>query len=157
MDALVSGRRWVADRHDPALVRSALSALAKIAGVLPAELRREVHESALLRGAGTRTPCSRSPDLLRRAIGQQHKLEMTYRDAADTPSQYMVWPFALMYVAQTRVLMGWCELRQEFCNFRADQIGSRAAADSLSNTPARSAARMVTHQVCCGEKPTARN
>src|SRR4051812_34027813 len=40
LDALVLGMRWVADRGDETLSASALSALAKIAAVLPAELRR---------------------------------------------------------------------------------------------------------------------
>lgn len=51
LDALVLGMRWVADRCDRTLSDGALSALAKIAAVLPAELRRELEESSLLVGA----------------------------------------------------------------------------------------------------------
>jgi predicted DNA-binding transcriptional regulator YafY len=48
LDALVLGMRWVADRGDATLALGATNALAKIAAVLPPDLRRELQESALL-------------------------------------------------------------------------------------------------------------
>jgi predicted DNA-binding transcriptional regulator YafY len=79
LDALVLGMRWVADRGDDALASSALTTLAKISAVLPAELRRELQESALLVGA-SRKPANHSvtPDLLRLAIRKERKLLISY-------------------------------------------------------------------------------
>ena len=123
LDALVLGMRMVADCGDRPLAQGALSTLAKIAAVLPPELRRELEESALLVGAGRKTPATAVvPDLLRAAIRAQHKLKITYRDPAGAVSQRVVWPFALVYFDQTRVLMCWCELRDGFRNFRSDRI-----------------------------------
>ena len=123
LDALVLGMRMVADCGDRPLALAASSTLAKIAAVLPPELRRELDESALLIGAGRRTaPLAVVPDLLRAAIRAQRKLQITYRDPSDVVSRRVVWPFALVYFDQTRVLMCWCELRDGFRNFRSDRI-----------------------------------
>jgi predicted DNA-binding transcriptional regulator YafY len=47
---------------------------------------------------------------------------MTYVDGSGVHSQRVVWPFALVYFDQARVLMCWCELRADFRNFRSDRI-----------------------------------
>ncbi len=123
LDALVLGMRMVADCGDRPLAQGALSTLAKIAAVLPPELRRELEESALLVGAGRKTAAHVIvPDLLRTAIRGQQKLKITYRDPAGAVSQRVVWPFALVYFDQTRIVMCWCELREGFRNFRSDRI-----------------------------------
>jgi predicted DNA-binding transcriptional regulator YafY len=123
LDALVLGMRWVADRCDETLSAGALGALAKIAAVLPAELRRELEESSLLVGAPlTRPAHTISPDLLRAAVRAESKIEITYVDGSGIQSRRVVWPFALVYFDQARVLMCWCELRADFRNFRSDRI-----------------------------------
>jgi len=123
LDALVLGMRWVADRCDETLAAGALSTLAKIAAVLPAELRRELDESSLLVGAPLKRHVQTiSPDLLRAAVRAEQKLAMTYMDGDGKRSRRVVWPFALVYFDQARVLMCWCELRGDFRNFRSDRI-----------------------------------
>ncbi|WP_233808328.1 helix-turn-helix transcriptional regulator [Paraburkholderia sp. HP33-1] len=123
LDALILGMRWVADRCDKTLSFGALSTLAKIAAVLPTELRRELEESSLLVGAPLKRHAHKvSPDLLRAAVRTEHKLNITYVDASGFQSQRVVWPFALVYFDQARVLMCWCELRADFRNFRSDRI-----------------------------------
>jgi predicted DNA-binding transcriptional regulator YafY len=56
------------------------------------------------------------------AIRQQNKLTLNYRDQNQTPSERIVWPFALGFFDQVRVLIAWCELRQGFRHFRTDRI-----------------------------------
>jgi predicted DNA-binding transcriptional regulator YafY len=123
LDALVLGMRWVADRGDKTLSEGAASTLAKVAAVLPTELRRELEESALLIGAPLKRPVHKiSPDLLRAAVRAERKLNISYSDGHGIHSQRVVWPFALVYFDQARVLMCWCELRADFRNFRSDRI-----------------------------------
>ncbi|SDR21294.1 Predicted DNA-binding transcriptional regulator YafY, contains an HTH and WYL domains [Paraburkholderia fungorum] len=123
LDALVLGMRWVADRCDRTLSAGALSTLAKIAAVLPAELRRELEESSLLVGAPLKRPVHTvSPDLLRAAVRAEQKLNISYVDGSGIHTQRVVWPFALVYFDQARVLMCWCEHRAAFRNFRSDRI-----------------------------------
>ncbi|EQD59846.1 DeoR family transcriptional regulator [mine drainage metagenome] len=52
IEALVLGSRWVADRADDPLGQAARNAMAKIAAVLPTELRNALDASALFVGAG---------------------------------------------------------------------------------------------------------
>lgn len=136
VDALVLGMRWVADRGDWHLADAALAALAKIAAVLPPELRHELQESALLVARSGEIPRDAiAPDVLRQAVREERKLRLAYRDGAGAPTERVVWPFALAYANQSRVLMCWCELRGDFRNFRTDRI---TAAQML---PARSPKR----------------
>jgi predicted DNA-binding transcriptional regulator YafY len=123
IEALVLGSRWVADRADDDLSKAARSALARIAAVLPPDLRDEFDTSALLIGPGAIIPTDAvDPALLRKAIRTERKLSLWYRDGAAAESQRVVWPFALAFFDQVRVLVGWCELRQDFRSFRTDRI-----------------------------------
>jgi predicted DNA-binding transcriptional regulator YafY len=123
IDALVLGMRWVADRCDSTLAASAQTALAKISDVLPVELRRELNESSLLIGAPLKRNAHKvSTDLLRVAVRKEQKLNITYVDSHGLHSERTIWPFALVYFDQARVLMCWCELRAGFRNFRSDRI-----------------------------------
>lgn len=131
IEALALGARWVAGRADGRLADSALSALARIAAVLPEELRGALEASALLVAQGARIPDSAvAPDLLRKAIGAERKLRLAYRDAAGALSQRIVWPFALAFFERSRVLMCWCELREDFRNFRTDRIEAAELIES---------------------------
>lgn len=121
LDALVLGSRWVAEHADSALSTGARSALAKIEAVLPAEYRQQLQANALLIGS-YRTTESTDETQLRSAIRQQRKVTLGYRDLKEALSERTVWPFALGYFDKVRVLMAWCELRQDFRHFRVDRI-----------------------------------
>lgn len=128
IEALVLGSRWVAGRADTELAQGASSALTKIAAVLPDELREELENSALLVGPGQSVP---HPviDLatLRQAVRSESRVEITYRTEQGELSQRMVWPIALAFFDLARILLCWCELRQDFRSFRADRIETLAA------------------------------
>ena len=125
VEALVLGSRWVADRADDRMRDAARSALARIAAVLPSELRDDLDTAALLVGPGAAIPTdSVDPALLRKAIRTERKLSLTYRDGTGAASERIVWPFALAFFDSVRVLLGWCELRQGFRHFRTDRIVS---------------------------------
>lgn len=123
IEALVLGSRWVAERGDQRLASAARTALHKVAAVLPEDLRRALDTNTLLVG-----PDENQPDfdtalpLLRTAIRQEHKLSLQYSDAKGNQSTRRVWPFALGFFEHVRVLVAWCELRQEIRHFRTDRI-----------------------------------
>jgi len=123
IEALVLGARWVAGRADTQLGHAARNALAKIAAVLPADLRDDLDAAALLVGPGEPI-ASGDVELavIRRAIRSEHKLAITYRDLQETETQRTIWPFALAFFERVRVVVAWCELRQTFRHFRADRI-----------------------------------
>ena len=125
IEALVLGSRWVADRADGRLREAAQNALARLAAVLPPDLREELDASALFVGPGAAIPgdCV-DPALLRKAIRTERKLSIHYQDGAGAGSDRVVWPFALAYFDSVRVLLAWCELRQGFRHFRTDRMTS---------------------------------
>jgi len=123
LEALVLGSRWVAERGDTRLAAAARDALAKIAAVLPAELRHELDSAALLVGPGEPIAVGDAEvAALRQAIRSEHKVAIHYRDAAGEDSARTIWPFALGYFDRARVVVAWCELRQSIRHFRTDRI-----------------------------------
>ncbi|OMG71844.1 helix-turn-helix transcriptional regulator [Burkholderia ubonensis] len=123
LEALTLGFRWVAKFADAQLTSAATDALAKISTVLPAELRRELDSTTLL--VGPRTIADRETvgmDDIRVAIRAERKLRITYADGRDKRSERTVWPFALGYFEDARILVTWCELRNDFRHFRTDRI-----------------------------------
>ncbi len=59
---------------------------------------------------------------LRAAIRQERKLCIDYRDGAGAQSRRKLRPFAIVYHSEAIILAAWCELRQDFRNFRPDRI-----------------------------------
>ncbi len=130
IEALVLGSRWVAKQPDSRLAIAARDALAKIIAVLPADSRDDVDASALL--VGPHAPPS--PDTIdlgtvRKAIRSERKLDIVYRDANGSESRRLIWPFALGYFDRVRVIVAWCELRQDNRHFRADRITALHATE----------------------------
>jgi predicted DNA-binding transcriptional regulator YafY len=125
IEALVLGSRWVAERGDERLAAAARDALAKVAAVLPTELRLELETSALLVAPGPRLQGASEHDAaIRQAIRQEHKLDLDYRDAGGAGSRRTIWPFALGYFDRVQVVVAWCELRQDLRHFRTDRIAA---------------------------------
>ena len=122
IEAIVLGSRWVAKQPDNRLSRAATDALAKIAAVLPDDLREDLDATTLL--VGPRAEASEGIDLgaVRQAIRDERKLTITYNDAAGAGSERVVWPFALGFFDKVRVMVAWCEMRQGFRHFRTDRV-----------------------------------
>ncbi|MBQ0820787.1 YafY family transcriptional regulator [Microvirga sp. HBU67558] len=125
IEALVLGSRWVADRADGPLASAALNALAKIAAVLPDDLRGSLDASPLLVGPGNPI-VGDIVDVasIRKSIRSERKLVIRYRDGRGSATERTIWPVALGYFDQVRAVVAWCELRQDFRHFRTDRIAS---------------------------------
>jgi predicted DNA-binding transcriptional regulator YafY len=125
IEALVLGSRWVAGRADGRLAEAARSALARIGAVLPPDLREEMEGSSLFIAPGAPIPADAiDAAILRKAIRTESKLVLSYSDANGAASERVVWPFALAFFDQVRLLISWCELRDDFRSFRTDRIAT---------------------------------
>ena len=129
LEAVMLGLRWVARRGDRALSRAAADTVAKIGAVLPANLKPFLYDAGLVVPPGY----SIKPDAidvasLRNAIREGRKVRIGYSDESDADTTRVIWPIALAYFDASRIVVGWCELRQDFRSFRTDRI---AAADVL--------------------------
>lgn len=131
IEALVLGSRWVADRADDPLGRAARNALAKIAAVLPTELRNALDASALFVGPGAVIAAGDQALVsIRHAIRSESKLHIRYRDLQGRTSDRVIWPFALGFFDQVRIVAAWCERRQDYRHFRTDRIADLTVLDS---------------------------
>jgi predicted DNA-binding transcriptional regulator YafY len=131
IEALVLGSRWVAERADDRLAGAARDALAKIAAVLPADLRGDLDASTLLVGPGAPIVAGAIElAAVRRAIRAERKLTIAYRTDDARETERTIWPFALAFFDRVRVVVAWCELRQGFRHFRADRIVALAPTEA---------------------------
>ena len=130
IEALVLGSRWVAERGDAQLAAAARNALAKIATVLPEDLRDELEASALLVGPDEAIAAGDAElATIRAAIRGERKLRIRYRDRHAEETRRTIWPFALGFFDRARVVAAWCELRQGFRHFRTDRIAALALSE----------------------------
>jgi predicted DNA-binding transcriptional regulator YafY len=128
MDSLILGARWVVRNTDPALATAAREALAKIAAVLPDPDPEGLDGGPLLIGAAP----TRDPALLaqaRAAIEGERKVALAYRDAAGRETDRVIWPFAIGFFTEVRLIAAWCETRQDYRQFRLDRIARFSALE----------------------------
>ena len=127
IEAAVLGAQWVAGRGDPALARAARDLIAKIAATVPERLRPVVLEPAV---AGppvwTRERKTDALDMaqVRMWIHAGRKLALHYADEQGRETTRTIWPFLIGYRETTRLLVGWCETRDDFRTFRTDRVVS---------------------------------
>ena len=130
VEALMLGSHWVAENGDPRLAQAAFDVMAKVAAVSPPDRRAQFDSPSLLvarRGGGVRGKDTLAP--VREAIRQERKLKIDYNDVGKSSTSRTVWPFAVGFFEEARVVAAWCELRQDFRHFRIDRIAKIAVTD----------------------------
>jgi predicted DNA-binding transcriptional regulator YafY len=130
LEALVLGARWVRQHSDEGLAKAADNALAKIAAASPEDRRDEIAGTGLWVAPDWKSTLkNEAVRPLREAIRRERKVELTYVDESGASTQRTVWPIALAFVDQRRLVVAWCELRSGFRQFRADRIAALNATE----------------------------
>lgn len=125
LEALMLGARLVSSHGDTSLTRSANDAIAKIANVIPGELRPLLLDAPLyVPDFGDGIVDIVDVGQIRIAIRNSCKVQIDYRDAQNLPSFRTIWPIALAFHRGIRLVVAWCELRDDFRHFRVDRIVS---------------------------------
>ncbi|MCX7344303.1 MAG: YafY family protein [Alphaproteobacteria bacterium] len=123
LEAVMLGLRWVARRGDADLSRAAQDTVAKIGAVLPERLRPFLFDAALLVPPHFRLAEDQvDVALLRAAIREGRKAEIKYRSEDGRETVRVIWPIAVAYFDAQRLIVAWCELRQDFRTFRTDRM-----------------------------------
>jgi predicted DNA-binding transcriptional regulator YafY len=123
LEAIMLGLRWVARRGDVELSRAAEDTTAKIGAVLPQNLKPLLFDSGLLAPpVHFKTVDSVDVSALRQAVREQRKVQLVYRDESGTDTQRVIWPIGIAYFDAQRLVIAWCELRQDFRSFRTDRM-----------------------------------
>jgi len=128
IDALAMGARFVEAWASPKLATGARSALAKIAAALPGDKRVALESSPLFAPGAFDPQAGARLDALRQGIGERRFADLDYQDAAARATQRRVRPLALYFWGDAWTLAAWCELRQDFRNFRLDRIAEVVVA-----------------------------
>ena len=139
LETLMLGARWVEVYGDADQQLAAKDVVAKIAAVLPQDLRDEFFEVSLYAPAKTkqRFPGGVSSFELRKALKANKIIEIEYQNEVGESSKRRIWPISIGYFDFKRLMLGWCELREDFRAFRADRI---VKATVLDETPPKARA-----------------
>ncbi|MCJ9747519.1 YafY family protein [Neorhizobium sp. SHOUNA12A] len=122
-EAIVLALALLERTGDTELRQAAKQVNRKIAAVVPAPLAGTFSANAL-HAWGSVAPVPDALDLamVRRAIRDEQKLALDYRDEYARATERTIRPVALIYYSQTANIVAWCELRQAIRNFRADRV-----------------------------------
>lgn len=122
-EAIVLALALLARTGDEELKAAAGRVNQKITGAVPEPLRLAFRNQAL-HAWGTVAPSPTGVDLalVRRAIRDERKLGVDYRDELGRATERTIRPIALIYYSETANIVAWCELRQAIRNFRADRV-----------------------------------
>ena len=130
IQALVLGARIVRQFGDPALARAGDRILGKVAAIVPADLAPLAAETRLFvpstLGAGR---SAEALALAREALMARRKLALSYAKPDRPAVTRNVRPLGIFFWGRTWTLAAWCELRQDFRNFRLDRVETSTMLD----------------------------
>jgi predicted DNA-binding transcriptional regulator YafY len=142
IQALVLGARMVRQFGDPALARASDAILGKVAAIVPKELAPLVADTRLF--VPSTIGAQTSADALtfaREALIARRKLELSYAKADGAATKRTVRPLGIFFWGRTWTLAAWCELRQDFRNFRLDRVAASTMLDETFEDEAGKALR----------------
>ena len=123
LEAAALGAAWVASEADPSLARAARDLVSKLSEAIPKELRPVVLDASS-KTIQTASRVSERFDgaLLRHAIRERYRLQLSYTDRDDGTTDRNVWPLLIAFLDRTRYLVAWCEMRKGYRHFKTDRI-----------------------------------
>lgn len=115
-EAISVGLSLIARTDDPGLWRAGQRASRKLHEAAPGT-RRLVTSSWIMEARP-------NVDLsaLRKAIRNEIKMWIAYRDVEQQETERVIWPLVLIYYLDAAMMVAWCELRQDLRHFRLDRI-----------------------------------
>jgi predicted DNA-binding transcriptional regulator YafY len=146
IQALVLGARIVRRFGDPVLARASDAILNKVATVVPKDLAGLLSETRLFvpRAFGT-TRSGGTLNSAREALMAHRKLQLGYAAPGGEATERTVRPLGLFFWGQQWTLAAWCELRQDFRNFRLDRVSVSTLLDeAFVDEPGKTLRDMLT-------------
>jgi predicted DNA-binding transcriptional regulator YafY len=138
IEALTAGARMVQAWSSPALAKAAQSALDKIAAALPADKRIAMDRTRLYAPSfHVDRELGQVLDTMREAIVDGRRLSFRYADEGGKASERKVRPLGLYFWGQRWTLAAWCEMREDFRNFRLDRTTSVAIGNRFPDEPGK--------------------
>jgi len=145
--ALLAGSRMVQAWTDPELAEAAKRAETKILAVLTPQMLNEISRLPY------RIPNFFRPErevhgLLRKACELRRKVAINYRNMNGENTERTLWPLGMVGWGNRWTLLAWCELRNEYRNFRFDRIQrTEILPEHYSHHPERNLEHYLTQIV----------
>ncbi len=116
LEAIVIGLSLLSRTGDCHLEQAARRVLTKI------ETGKVAENSLRVAQWGIAAPQAADMRALRRAMRDEQKLQIAYKSKQGELTERIILPVALTCFVEVAILSAWCELRQDFRNFRVDRI-----------------------------------
>ena len=130
IESLVLGAAMVGSWSDEQMAGTARRALVKIRGAPPEQQKGGQYETSLFSPQSSqKIPWSVDFTAIRRAIRNKNKLAFNYTDDKGKESRRAIRPLAMAFFAPGWLVAGWCELREDFRNFRLDRMARMDVLD----------------------------
>jgi predicted DNA-binding transcriptional regulator YafY len=137
IEALVVGVRLVEAWCGPGLAASARSALARIRGVVPADLIGGVDDTRVYAPRFMRGTNPQHFEIAHHATTERRRLAIGYADEDGAASARTIRPLGLYFWGKVWTLVAWCELRTDFRSFRLDRIREPALGEPFADEPGK--------------------
>ncbi|WP_317055462.1 helix-turn-helix transcriptional regulator [Roseovarius rhodophyticola] len=116
VEAIVVGLSMLSRTGDKVLENAAKRVLSKIDS-------SKLHQDSLgVSDWGIEEVDPQTLSVLREAIAEEQKVDLSYLDLSETTTHRTVLPLSITYYVRVAVLAAWCELRSDFRHFRIDRI-----------------------------------
>ena len=123
IEAIALGIGMVSNWTDAAFARKAKSAYEKIQATLTAPMIHELTQiSTFSEPSRYKIPWKVNFTEVRECIRRKQFVTFSYLDLSDQVTERTIRPLALISFSPIWLLAGWCEMRQNFRNFRLDRI-----------------------------------
>ena len=131
IECLVLGMAMVGSWTDGKTAGVARRTFAKLRGTMGAAQRETLGSVALFApSSAARPPWTIDFSEIRRCIRERFPIVIAYGDETGAQTERTVRPLALAFFGPVWVMTGWCELREDFRNFRLDRIGQMTVLDA---------------------------
>jgi predicted DNA-binding transcriptional regulator YafY len=138
IEALVVGARMVEAWTTEQLAAAARLALQKIEAALPERLKADLDRPQIYAVDLRTKPAVRaSLDSIRQAIAETRRVEFDYQREDGQASRRGAQPLGLYFWGNVWTLVAWCELRNDFRNFRLDRMSAIAPGAVFEPQPGR--------------------
>lgn len=123
LESLLVGARMVQGWTDKHMAAEATRAIERIESILPEHLKSTLESIEMLVPTfHIFSDVSEKMPWLRSAIKEQKKIEISYQRADGEYSDRIIWPLGLFFWGNVWTLVAWCELRNDYRQFRIDRM-----------------------------------
>lgn len=133
--AIMLGLSMVRAATDPELGAAAEGAERRIKAALSDELKRGLESLPYFMPITRRSrSLSELHAKLRKATTEFQKMEIAYADRDGVATNRVIWPLAILGWGDRWTVLGWCELRDAYRNFRLDRVEEAKVMDATFET-----------------------